>query len=154
MTNTCHKVPLLFSQWSQHTKTGCKCLDTGQIRDCGHDQLISSGGRFEPAFAERDKKQTMIDLRWILTNLIWNQLCPSVRWREAREYWMIYKGPGFLAVVFFAHSEYSPRVMFFSNPDPNKQKISTNIFLPPVLLGKYEPFKPRFTTSPPPHPVS
>jgi hypothetical protein len=30
----------------------------------GHEQLISnSAGRFKPAFAERDKKPTMIDLR-------------------------------------------------------------------------------------------
>jgi hypothetical protein len=30
--------------------------------------LISNGGRFKPAFAKRDKKQTMIDLRGISTN--------------------------------------------------------------------------------------
>ncbi len=30
MTNTCHKVPLLFSHRSQHTKTGCKCLDRSE----------------------------------------------------------------------------------------------------------------------------
>jgi hypothetical protein len=29
-------------------------------RDGGHEQLISNGGMFKPAFAERDKKQTMI----------------------------------------------------------------------------------------------
>jgi hypothetical protein len=28
----------------------------------GHEQLISEGGKFKPAFDERDKKQTMIDL--------------------------------------------------------------------------------------------
>jgi hypothetical protein len=42
----------------------------------GHEQLISNGGR---AFAERDKKQTMIDLREISTNWFKNQLCPSIR---------------------------------------------------------------------------
>jgi hypothetical protein len=30
--------------------------------------LISNGGRFKPAFAERDKKQTMTDLRGISAN--------------------------------------------------------------------------------------
>jgi hypothetical protein len=28
----------------------------------GHEQLISNGERVKPAFAERDKKQTMIDI--------------------------------------------------------------------------------------------
>ncbi len=36
--------------------------------DGGHEQLISNGGRFKPAFAKRDKKQTMIDLKGISTN--------------------------------------------------------------------------------------
>jgi len=35
--------------------------------DGGHEQLISSGGRFKSAFAKRDKKQTMTDLRGIST---------------------------------------------------------------------------------------
>jgi hypothetical protein len=37
------------------------------LRDGGHEhqQLISNGKRFKPAFAERDKKQTVIDLRGI-----------------------------------------------------------------------------------------
>ena len=34
-------------------------------RDGGHEQLISNGERFKPAFAEKDKKQTMINLRVI-----------------------------------------------------------------------------------------
>ncbi len=33
------------------------------IWDGGNEQLISNGERFKPAFAERDKKQSMIDLR-------------------------------------------------------------------------------------------
>jgi hypothetical protein len=41
--------------------------------------LISNGGRFKPAFAEKDQKQTMIDLRGISTNWLKNQLCPSIR---------------------------------------------------------------------------
>jgi hypothetical protein len=45
----------------------------------GHEQLISNGERFKPAFAERDKKQTMINLRGIPTNWFKNQLCPSTR---------------------------------------------------------------------------
>ncbi len=40
----------------------------------GHEQLISKS---VPAFAKRDKKQTMIDLRGISTNWFKNQLCPS-----------------------------------------------------------------------------
>jgi hypothetical protein len=47
--------------------------------DCGHEQLISSGGRFKLAFAARDKKQTMFDLRGISRNWFKNQLCPSIR---------------------------------------------------------------------------
>jgi hypothetical protein len=34
----------------------------------GHEQPISNGERFKPAFVERDKKQTMTDLREISTN--------------------------------------------------------------------------------------
>jgi hypothetical protein len=37
-------------------------------RDGGHEKLISNGGRFKPALAERDEKQKMIDLRGISTN--------------------------------------------------------------------------------------
>jgi hypothetical protein len=33
----------------------------------GHEQLISNGEMFKPAFSERDKKQTMTDLRAIST---------------------------------------------------------------------------------------
>jgi hypothetical protein len=33
----------------------------------GQEQLISNGGRFKPAFAERDKKQPMINLLRILS---------------------------------------------------------------------------------------
>jgi hypothetical protein len=45
--------------------------------DDGHEQLILNGGRFNPAFFERDKKQTIIDLRGISTNWFKNQFCPS-----------------------------------------------------------------------------
>jgi hypothetical protein len=41
--------------------------------------VISNGGRFKPAFAARDKKQTMIDLRGISANWFKNQLCPPIR---------------------------------------------------------------------------
>ncbi len=42
-------------------------LSISFIRDCGHEQPISKWGE-NPVFAERDKKQTMIDLRGISTN--------------------------------------------------------------------------------------
>ncbi len=48
-------------------------------RDGGHEQLISSGGRFNRAFAKRDNKQTMTDLRGISTNWFKNQLRPSIQ---------------------------------------------------------------------------
>jgi hypothetical protein len=48
------------------------------------EQLISKGERFKPAFAERDKKQTMIDLRGISTNWFKNQLRPSIRLSRLR----------------------------------------------------------------------
>jgi hypothetical protein len=38
------------------------------IYDRGHKQRISNGGRFKPAFDEKDKTQTMIDIRGISTN--------------------------------------------------------------------------------------
>jgi hypothetical protein len=34
-------------------------LDHCPVTVDGQEQLISNGGRFKPAFAERDKKQTM-----------------------------------------------------------------------------------------------
>ncbi len=40
-----------------------------KTRDSGHKQLVSNGGRFKLVVAERDKKQTMIDLREISTGL-------------------------------------------------------------------------------------
>jgi hypothetical protein len=46
--------------------------------------LISNGGRFKPAFAKRDWKQTVIDLRGISTNWFKNQLCPSIRLSRMR----------------------------------------------------------------------
>jgi hypothetical protein len=52
-------------------------------RDGGHEQLISNGGRFKPAFAEIDEKQTMIDLRGISANWFGNHICPSIRLSRA-----------------------------------------------------------------------
>ncbi len=43
------------------------------LRDGGHEQLISNSVRFKPAFAKRDEKQTMIDLRRISTNWFKNR---------------------------------------------------------------------------------
>jgi hypothetical protein len=44
----------------------------------GHEQLISNAGRFKSAFAQRDKKQTMIDLQGISISWFKNQLYPSI----------------------------------------------------------------------------
>jgi hypothetical protein len=55
--------------------------------DGGHEQLISNGRRFKPAFAQRDKKQKMTDLRGISTNWFKNQLCPSIRLSRLRAPW-------------------------------------------------------------------
>jgi hypothetical protein len=58
----------------------CQCLPTfatipskdhPRARDGGHEHLISNGERFKPAFAERNDKQTMIDLRGISTNRVY-----------------------------------------------------------------------------------
>ena len=57
---------------------------SNENRDDGHDQLISNGERFKPAFAERVKKQTMIDLQGISTNWFKNQLCSSIRLSRLR----------------------------------------------------------------------
>jgi hypothetical protein len=55
-----------------------------ETEDGGYEQLISNGERFKPAFAERDKKQTMLDLRGISTNWFENQFCPSTRLSRLR----------------------------------------------------------------------
>jgi hypothetical protein len=39
-----------------------------ESREGGHKQLISNGGGFKLAFAERDKKYKTIDLRGISSN--------------------------------------------------------------------------------------
>jgi|LakMenEpi03Aug12_release.lakeMendotaPanAssembly.Ray.scaffolds.fasta_scaffold2500607_1 hypothetical protein len=48
------------------------------IRAGTHEQLISNSVLFKPAFAKRDEKQAMIDLRGISTNWLKNQLCPTI----------------------------------------------------------------------------
>ncbi len=53
-------------------------------RDDDHEQLISNGERFKPAFAERYKKQPVIDLPGISTNRFNNQLCPPSRLSRLR----------------------------------------------------------------------
>ncbi len=46
----------------------------GEIGDGGHEQVTSIGGRLKPpTLAERDNKQTMIDLQGILTNWFKNK---------------------------------------------------------------------------------
>jgi hypothetical protein len=42
------------------------------------------GGRFKPAFAKRDKKQTMIDPQRILSDWFKNQFCPYIRLSRLR----------------------------------------------------------------------
>jgi hypothetical protein len=59
-------------------------------RDGGHEQLISSGGRFNRAFAKRDKKQTMTDLRGISTNWFKNRSRPSIRHTRLRARHTVY----------------------------------------------------------------
>jgi hypothetical protein len=54
--------------------SGSETLD---LRASGHKLLISNSERFKPAFAERDRKQTMINLRGISPNWFKNQLCSS-----------------------------------------------------------------------------
>jgi hypothetical protein len=49
-------------------KTFEEIITLTQYGDGGYEQLVSNGGRFKPALDERDKKQTMIDLRGISTN--------------------------------------------------------------------------------------
>jgi hypothetical protein len=59
-------------------------FEPSKERDGGHKQLISNGGRFKSAFAERDKKQTMIGLRRISSKWFKNQFCPSIRLSRPR----------------------------------------------------------------------
>jgi hypothetical protein len=48
------------------------------FRDGGYEQLISNGGMFKPACAERDKKQTMIDPLGISDKLVKNHAVLSL----------------------------------------------------------------------------
>jgi hypothetical protein len=41
-----------------HLKTVEEIITLTQYGDGGYEQLISNGGKFKPAFAERDKKPT------------------------------------------------------------------------------------------------
>jgi hypothetical protein len=52
------------------------------FRDGGNKQLISNGGRFKSAVAERDKKQTMIDLREISSNWFKTEILKRSRRRR------------------------------------------------------------------------
>jgi hypothetical protein len=61
--------------------------------DDGYEQLISNGGRFKTAFAERDKKQSMTDLRGIPTNWFKNQFCPSTKLSRLRFPVFVYPPP-------------------------------------------------------------
>jgi hypothetical protein len=54
---------------STHLEMGSLGIPTWSING-GHEQLISNGGRFKPAFTERDKKPTLIDLRGISPKLV------------------------------------------------------------------------------------
>jgi hypothetical protein len=45
----------------------------------GHEQVITNSVWLKPAFAKRDKKQTMNDLQGIATNGSKNWLCPTRR---------------------------------------------------------------------------
>jgi hypothetical protein len=57
----------------RNAEFGSQRISPCQLGDCGgHEQLISNGKRFKPAFSKRDKKQTMIDLKGILTNWVKN----------------------------------------------------------------------------------
>jgi hypothetical protein len=68
----CFQPPCFFCVGSElHTADRCNIR---VYRDGGHEQLISNGGRFKPAFAERDRKQTMKNLRGISTNWFKNRL--------------------------------------------------------------------------------
>jgi hypothetical protein len=48
------------------------------------ETIVMNSDSFKLGFAERDKKQTMIDLRGISTNWLKNQLCPSTRLSRLR----------------------------------------------------------------------
>jgi hypothetical protein len=76
----------------------------------GHEQLISNGGRFKPAFARRDKKQAMLDLRGISTNWFKNQLIRSTRLSRLRA-WVKNSG---------SHETPYPRISLASNVLPKK----------------------------------
>jgi hypothetical protein len=60
----------------------CQCCIYSRVG--GQEQLTSNGGRFKPPFAEKDKKQTMKDLRRISSNWFKNQLYPFKRLSRLR----------------------------------------------------------------------
>jgi hypothetical protein len=87
--------------------TGFSKPNAIETEDGGHEQLISNGGRFKPAFSERDKKQTIIDLRGISTNWFKNQLCPSTRLSRLRAHRGLDTRRPTLVIYFGSH-ETSP----------------------------------------------
>ncbi len=57
-------------------------LKPTDIRAGGHKKRISNRVPFNPAFAKRYKKQTMIDIREISTNWFKNHLYHSIRFQD------------------------------------------------------------------------
>ncbi len=85
--------------------------------------LISNGGRFKLAFAEIDKKQTMIDLRGISTNWIKNQLGSSIRLSRLYGFCLLREHSATQNIIFLPFGGYlgfpNPNPIFQLNLDPN-----------------------------------
>jgi hypothetical protein len=75
-----HNMGLRYIKYCKRPNRFCSLY----FRDGGHKQLILNGERFRPAFAERDNKPTMIDLRGISTNWFKTQLYLSTRLSRLR----------------------------------------------------------------------
>jgi hypothetical protein len=66
----------------RQTYAGVTFIPQSGVYEFGYRNSL--GGRSKQAFAERDKKHTLINLRGISTNWFKNQLCPFIRLSRLR----------------------------------------------------------------------
>ncbi len=92
--------------WRTGTTTLCRSWLYPPVRDLWIRLLYLKRWEVEPAFAERDRKHTMIDLRGISTNWLKNQLCPFIMlsgYGLSRSHLAGPDGPFSNSIEFLAH---------------------------------------------------
>jgi hypothetical protein len=92
-----------------------------RLRDGGHEQLISNGGRFKPAFAQRDKRKPVLLGLSLARNLVKPLLSLyRTKWRE-RGYGLWTHG-----MHDCCHSCATVTVCSSTPPPPSMVQIETN----------------------------